>query len=120
MTVKEFYEHIGGGYETAMSQLRKEERITKYLGMFLRDDSFAMLKEGMESGDMEKAFRGAHTLKGVSGNLALGSLRNQVTALTEDLRNGCNIEHAKEAYPELVRSYEHVIEEIKELTNAAG
>ena len=116
LTVKEFYDKIGGSYDTAMSQMRKEERVAKYAGMFLRDDSFAMLKEGMESGDMEKAFRGAHTLKGVAGNLAFAELRDLVSALTEDLRNGKDIEHAKAAYPETAACYEKVIAAIKEFT----
>ena len=115
MTVQEFYEKIGGGYEEAMNQLRKEERITKYLGMFLRDDSFQMLKEGMEEDDMEKAFRGAHTLKGVSANLALAKLRGMASALTEDLRGGRDIEHAKAVWPEVAACYEQVIGAIREL-----
>ena len=118
MTVKEFYECTGGGYEEAMSQLRKEDRIVKYLGMFLRDDSFAMLKDGMETGDMEKAFRGAHTLKGVSANLALARLRRLVSDLTEDLRGGFDLAHAKEAFPEVAACYEEIITAIKELSNS--
>ena len=118
MTVKEFYEQIGGGYEDAMSQLRKEERIAKYLGMFLRDDSFAMLKEGMESGDMEKAFRGAHTLKGVSANLALKRLKEAVSELTEDLRGGKDLEHARAAYPGTAALYEQAVLAIRELTGS--
>ena len=118
MTAKEFYDSIGGGYETALSQLRKEERIAKYLKMFLRDDSFEMLRQGMESGDMEAAFRGAHTLKGVSANLALLRLRDMVSALTEDLRGGRDIAHAKQAYPEVAACYAQVIEAIRTFTDA--
>ena len=114
MTVQEFYERIGGGYEEAMGQLRKEERIAKYVGMFLRDDAFATLKQGMESGDMELAFRGAHTLKGVTANLAFQKLRRLSSDLTEDLRNGRDIEHAKLAYPEVAACYEEVIQAITE------
>ena len=116
MTVKEFYDRIGGGYDQAMSQLRKEERIAKYLGMFPKDDSFQMLKDGMESGDMEKAFRGAHTLKGVSANLALADLRQKVSDLTEDLRGGRDLAHAVEAWPVVAACYEQVIRAIEELT----
>ena len=114
MTVKEFYDRIGGGYEDAVSLLRKEERIAKYLGMFLNDDSFQLLKDGMESGDMEKAFRGAHTLQGVTANLGLAKLRKLASDLTEDLRGGCDIEHAKAAFPEVAACYEHVIGTIRE------
>ena len=118
MTVKEFYDSIGGGYENAMALMRKEERVFKYLGMFLRDDSFAMLKDGMDSGDMEKAFRGAHTLKGVAGNLGLEKLRGVISDLTEDLRNGKDIDHARAAYPDAAACYEKVVAAIKEFLDA--
>ena len=118
MTVKEFYERIGGGYDQAMSQMRKEERVAKYLRMFLRDESFSMLKSAMESDDMQQAFAGAHTLKGVSANLALSHLNSLVSALTEDLRGGRDIPHAREAYPEVAACYDDVIKAITEFTEA--
>ena len=116
MTVEEFYEKIGGGYEEAMRQLRKEDRIVKYLGMFLRDDSFAKLKDGMERLDIDAAFIGAHTLKGVAANLALLRLKDISSAITEDLREGQrDVEHAKLLYPEVAACYDQVIAAIKEL-----
>ena len=117
MNVKEFYESVGGDYNEAMSLLRKEERAAKYLGMFLRDDSFSILKEGMDNDDMELAFRGAHTLKGVAGNLCLARLKKLASDLTEDLRNGADIEHAKAAYPAVADCYKEVIDKIQEYTS---
>ena len=114
MTVKEVYAAIGGSYEDAMGLMRKEERVSKYLGMFLRDDSYQALKDGMDSGDMDKAFRGAHTLKGVTANLALDRLREAASALTEDLRGGKDIEKAKADWPKVTEIYEETIRVIRE------
>ena len=119
MQAKDVYDKIGGSYDTALSQFRKEERFLNYFGMFLRDDSFPQLKEGMESGDMQKAFVGAHTLKGVAGNLAFTKLCSLATAITEDLRNGRDIEHAKIAYPEVEACYNDTISAVKEFIDAA-
>ena len=118
MTVREFYEKTDSNYEEALGRLRKEERMAKYLGMFLSDDSFALLKDSMEKDDMETAFRAAHTLKGVCANLSLSRLFKLSSDLTEDLRNGRDIPHAKEAYPALAAFYEEVTAAIKELTTA--
>ena len=113
MTVKEFYESIDGNYDEAMCQLRKEERIVKYLTMFLRDDSFENLRTGMEEGDMQKAFLGAHTLKGICGNLVFTRLQGLSSSITEDLRNGHDLEHAKVAYPEVAACYKQIVDAVK-------
>ena len=120
MTVKEFYDRIGGGYEEAMSQLRKEERVAKYIAMFPKDDSFALLQSSMASGDMETAFRAAHTLKGVAANLAFLKLRKLASDLTENLRGGKDIEHAKAAYPAVKECCEEVLAAIGEFTATQG
>ena len=114
MTVKEFYDRIGGGYDEAMAQLRKEERIAEYLRMYLADTSFATLKEGMESDNMERAFLGAHTLKGVCANLAFLKLRDASSELTEALHGGKDIPHAKELYPTVEILHLALVEAINE------
>ena len=115
MTLKEAYELMGGDYDSAMTLLRKEERVTRYLGMFLKDDSFALLQSSMEKDDMETAFRAAHTLKGVTANLSLTRLQQAAGALTEDLRNGHDIPHAKVAYPDVAACYEATVAVIRQL-----
>ena len=119
MTVKEVYEQIGGSYDVAMSLMRKEERVKKYLGMFLQDESFAKLKNGMDSGNMQAAFIGAHTLKGVCGNLSFNRLRDLVSDLTEDLRNGTDIPHAKASFPAVAACYQDTVEKIRQFFEEA-
>ena len=113
MDVKTVYELVGGDYEDVVKRLRKEERVGKFLGLFLKDTAFGDLKAAMEADDMEKAFVAAHTAKGVCGNLSLERLRRMVSDLTEDLRGGKDIAHAKEVYPEVAACYEKTVEIIK-------
>lgn len=86
MTIKEGYELFGGNYEEVLYRLRNEERIAKYAFKFLDDTSFATLKEALSSGDIETAFRAAHTLKGVCQNLSFTKLYESSNAITEELR----------------------------------
>ena len=69
MTLQNFYDSIGESLDDVLNRLHKEERITKYLGLFLQDPSFNDLEKGFAENDIEKAFRAAHTLKGVASNL---------------------------------------------------
>ena len=53
MTVKAFYDEIGGNYDEVMFRLKKEERMIKFLNMFLRDKSFEQLSQFIEQKDVE-------------------------------------------------------------------
>ena len=114
MDTKKVYELVGGDYDDALTRLRKPERIAKFLKFFLKDGSFAELKTSMENGDMEKAFAAAHTAKGVCANLSLEKLRAMVSDLTEDLRGGKDIEHARIFFPEVEACYQKTVETIRE------
>ncbi|MDO4540310.1 MAG: Hpt domain-containing protein [Syntrophomonadaceae bacterium] len=55
---------------------------------FVDDPCFAALQEGLSAGNYDQAFRAAHTLKGVAGNLGLTPLYQSVGAMAEMLRTG--------------------------------
>ena len=114
MDTKTIYEMIGGDYEEALGRLRKPERVEKFLKLFLKDTTFSELKASMEAGDLETAFRAAHTAKGVCANLSLERLRAKASDLTEDLRDGHDPEHAKLAYPDVEACYEETVRIIRE------
>lgn len=86
MTVKECYEKMGGDYADAMSRLRDDDRIKRFLGKVASDKSFDELSAALSAHDVETAFRAAHTLKGVSSNLSITALYRSASALTEALR----------------------------------
>ena len=88
MNIQECYQAIGGKAEDILYRLRTEERIVKYLTKFLEDGSFAALESALKAEQYEEAFRAAHSLKGICMNLGLGSLLEEVFALTENLRDG--------------------------------
>ena len=87
MTVRECYVAMGASYDEILGRLANDDRIKKFLGKFLNEKSFELLCSSLEERNMEEAFRAAHTLKGVSQNLAFTPLVKSVSALTEVLRN---------------------------------
>ncbi len=115
MTVKEFYAISGGGYEDALKRLMRESFMIRFLHEFTVDPSMSQLNAAMEAEDYEQAFAAAHTLKGVTANLSLVSLNQLAVEITEMLRNGADIEGAKDMLPILQKSYDSVIEAIGQL-----
>lgn len=88
MTISEFYEVTQGSYADVKGRLRKDERILKYLRMFLADDSYQGLCKAVQANDYRRAFECAHNLKGVSANLGIGALFNASDRICEELRGG--------------------------------
>lgn len=116
MTVKECYEEMGGNYDEVISRLRTDERVLRFLGKVHDDGSFALLGTSLADGNMEEAFRAAHTLKGVCMNLALTRLFTSANAITEALRGraeyGADLEPL---YDTLKHDYERTMASIEKL-----
>lgn len=74
MTIQECYKKMGADYQEVLGRLHNEAMIGKFVRMFLQDDSFHILEDGLRRGDVKEAFRGAHTLKGVCQNLGFSNL----------------------------------------------
>ncbi len=88
MTLQECYQEFGGDYQKVMARLIKEDRVVKFLKMFLSEESMGALGRSIAERDYKKAFEYAHTLKGMALNLSLDSLYEAVSTLCEDLRSG--------------------------------
>lgn len=114
MTLKECYIALSGNFDEALSRLMNERLMEKFLQKFLLDPSFSEIKDAFEIKDGEKAFRGAHTLKGVSANLAFTKLSTSSSLLTEALRNtnGVIPEEANELYKSVEEDYNLAINTI--------
>jgi len=95
--------------ETAAARELQEETGIEHL-------SFEQLKEGLEENDGEKAFRAAHTLKGVCLNLGFNGLNKLSSELTEKLR-GHSTEGTEPLFEAVKEKYESMIETIRELQN---
>ena len=114
----DFFKTVGSEAKTVLDRLGGSEMLVrKFLGKFKDDKSFSELTAALEAGDIDTAFRAAHTMKGVCANLGLDSLFKLSSEVTEILRPKAEgaIEEAKKKMPELKKEYERVLEELKKL-----
>lgn len=91
-----------------------EELMMKFLLRFPQDESFQQLKKAMEAEDADQAYRAAHALKGLTGNLAMKSLYDQAYSVMIDLREG-NMATAKGKMEELEKQYQSVLDALNSL-----
>lgn len=119
MLLKECYDSFGGSYETIMQRLPREETVKKFALKFLSDPSFGDLHKALECGDYERAFLAAHSLKGVSSNLAFARLSISSGELTELLRDResriPDEESCRELFERVTTDYEEVTKALMEL-----
>ena len=94
-----------------MNNLSLMERLLK---KFLDDKSYAALQAALDAGETEEAFKAAHTLKGVCGNLSFDNLFSVVSEQTEVLRAG-NLEEGKAMMPQVTEAYDKVMNVLKTL-----
>ena len=88
MNLEKLYQETGGDMAGAVRRLGSIAAVERFLRMFAGDDTFAMLQAAISAGDGQRAFRAAHTLKGLAANLGLVQLGQAASALTEALRGG--------------------------------
>ena len=88
MNLTEFYPLVGGNYSEVKGRLLKDERIYKYVRMFVKDTSYSDFAPALAAEDYLTAFRCAHTLKGLCANLGLENLREAASDVCEALRPG--------------------------------
>ena len=119
MTVKECYEMAGADFDDAMNRLGSEALIKRFAVKFLQDKNYEELKNAMQAQDAERAFRAAHTLKGVCANLGFKELLQASSDLTEKLR-GRELEGSEPLYGAVSERYMKVIEAVTQLDNSFG
>lgn len=88
MELKQIYEQMQGNYDSVLARLGMEDRVKKYLFMFLDKELDKSIIDALEEKDYEKAFREVHNLKGICANLNLDKLGQSASDLTEELRGG--------------------------------
>ena len=86
MNLEEFYQGVGGDYSEMLARFQDDQRILKFLRMFLSDDSMQSLSVAVAEGNAETAFRAVHTLKGIALNLGFEELATKCSRMTEALR----------------------------------
>lgn len=87
--------------------MNNEALYLKFLGKFLEDKNFCILKEALKESDSKSAFESAHTMKGVASNLGLDSLGDILENIVLNLRND-NLNAASELIEDLEEKYEKI------------
>lgn len=108
---------MGADYAEAIRRIGSDERIRKYLGILRRDDSMDILRRALLEGDVDTAFRAAHTIKGSALNLGLSPLTDSSSRLTEALRSKASSETIAPPLEETERAYGKTIACIDKLSS---
>ena len=95
--------------------LENEELYLKFLMKFPADENYQGILDTMEKNECSEAFRCAHTLKGLAGNLSFNYLYQSLIPFVEELRIG-NWAGANELRPDIEKSYQVTVEALKALT----
>jgi HPt (histidine-containing phosphotransfer) domain-containing protein len=82
--------------------------------MFGKDQSFQTLTKSIKAGDVDEAFRAAHTMKGMCQNMAFTRLYQSSHDITETLR-GKDLETAKAQINIVTKDYNRVLTGIYKL-----
>lgn len=88
MELRTIYEQMQGDYDSVIQRLSSDGIVKKFLIKFADNRLDLLIREALDRGDYETAFREAHNLKGVCANLSLDALGRSAGELTEALRNG--------------------------------
>ena len=102
---------VDSGMERFMGN---KDLLMRFLRKFPGDNNYRDIVSSLESGDYETAFRAAHTLKGLCGNLSLTKLQEIVSEQTELLRAE-KWEEAKAMMPQVTEVYNTTIEKLAPL-----
>lgn len=109
MEIKEFYKQINSDYKDVEKRFGSLETAEYFVKKFKSDKTYSMLTEAYAENDNEKAFRAAHTLKGLCANLGFDSLYAASSELTEALRGGKPILGTEELLLSVKKRYEELI-----------
>ena len=73
--------------------MNNEDFYLRLVDKAINDDSFIKLKDELEKKNYDEAFKIAHSLKGVLGNLSLTPLYDLAVEITENLRISKEIDY---------------------------
>ncbi len=114
-STKQKLSEAGVDIKSAMERfLGNEALLIRFLKKFSQDANYELLRTSMEEKRYEDAFKAAHTLKGVCGNLSLIRLFEVVDRVVEYLR-GKQYAEAEALMPQVVQEYEKISDILKTL-----
>ena len=104
MLTVEKLKSLGANTEEGLQRCMNNEAFyLRLVNRFLEDNSFNRFKSEIENNNLEEAFKHAHALKGVLGNLSLTPLYEIIFEMTELLRN-----QTKCDYSEYINKYTEI------------
>lgn len=87
MNIKKFYEDTNSNYNSALSIMMNDMLIERMIRKFMENNSYNAIIDAYSANNIKEVFVLAHSFKGVTGNLALTSLYNIASDLTELTRD---------------------------------
>ena len=115
MTIRECYEAANSNFDEVLARLGSERLIQKFALKFLDDTSYQELLDSMREADGEKAFRAAHTLKGVCLNLGFTALGQVSSVLTEALRPNKDTTGCEAMLADVTAEYDRLVAALRQL-----
>lgn len=113
MQNKEELEALGIDIDAALARFMGSEKlILKTLSLFASDENLNSLCTALENNNTEEAYKAAHTLKGVCGNLSLTNLFSMIKDISDALAKG-DAASAKSLLPSYAEEHKRVVEGIK-------
>ena len=104
---------IGIDYDDLLSRLANHEQLVlKLLKKFLNDEPINTIKQAYLNQDYDLLLKSVHTLKGVSGNLAMKSLFCITKNWVDDLRKE-NHATTDEFYQQCLKEYDFIYNGLK-------
>ena len=114
MTIQECYKKMGADYQEVLGRLHNEAMICKFVRMFLQDDSFHIVEDGLRRGDVIETNKKTQTLMGVCQNLGCSNLYAPAYTVTETLRAG-QLEGTQEQFAKVAEQYQCTMDAIRAL-----
>lgn len=113
--MKERLVNIGVDVDVALERfMGNGELLVRFLKKFTQDGSYELFKTTMAEKNYDDAFKAAHTLKGLCGNLSLTNLYDLTSKEVEYLRHE-HFEEAEQMLPMIVQEYDKVFKELNSL-----
>lgn len=100
----------GIDYVDAMERMDNDAELYKMLALkYLNNTKYAELVAALEVQDFDEAYKAAHSLKGVAGNLSFAKLFDVAAAMSEALFKG-EYQAAEKMLGDLTRENDKVVE----------
>ncbi len=114
--IREKLEGVGIDVNDLMERLMGNMTlISRFFKRFPDDASYERMVAGIEKGDVEEAFRGAHSLKGVCANLSMKRFLTVLNPLVDKLREG-QLDGVQVMLSSVDEEYRKVVTMIQDIT----